>query len=85
MSDKEIFSGETLLARCIRACCWAGLGSIGAQTIRMVRMLTLTYILAPEDIGIVILVWYILGLLLELSDVGIKHAIIQNPRGLEDR
>jgi len=56
---------------------------VGAQGIRMVRMLVLTYILAPADIGVVILVWYVLGLLQELSDVGTKHAIIQNPRGLD--
>jgi len=75
--------GNKLAARCLRACCWVGLGSLGTQGIRMVRMLVLTYILAPEDIGVVILVWYVLGLLQELSDVGTKHAIIQNPRGLD--
>jgi O-antigen/teichoic acid export membrane protein len=85
MAFKDILVGDNLLARCLRACCWVGLSSIGSQAIRMVRMLVLTYILAPEDIGIVILVWYILGLLQELSDVGTKHAIIQNPRGLEDK
>ncbi|MCP4710983.1 MAG: oligosaccharide flippase family protein [Planctomycetes bacterium] len=76
--------GDNLAARCFRACCWAGLGSMGTQGIRMVRMLVLTYILMPDDIGVMILVWYVLGLLQELSDVGTKHAIIQNPRGLEN-
>ncbi|MCP4709088.1 MAG: oligosaccharide flippase family protein, partial [Planctomycetes bacterium] len=33
--------------------------------------------------GVMILVWYVLGLLQELSDVGVKHAIIQNPKGLD--
>ena len=78
---KNKLCSDKLADRCLRSCLWIGLGSISAQAIRMVRMLALTYILAPEDIGLVILVWCALTLLQELSDVGTKHALIQNPRG----
>jgi len=81
---KDIFrEGDNLIKRCLHACSWVAAGSISTQIIRMVRWLVLTYILAPEDLGIVILVWAVLGLLQELSDTGIKHALIQNRKGLE--
>jgi len=85
MEILERLASDSFWARCVKACSWVTAGSISTQIIRGGRWIIITYLLAPEEIGLIILVWSVLGLLQELSDTGIKHAIIQNPRGLEDK
>jgi O-antigen/teichoic acid export membrane protein len=56
------------------------MGSMTSQLIRMSRLWILTFLLAPEQFGILTIVWCVFGLMQELSDTGIRHALIQNPR-----
>ncbi len=81
MSKVNATNGNNLMAVCLRGCSWVGLGSLSAQILRMLRLWFLTYLLAPGDLGILTLVWCVFALLQELSDTGIKHALIQNPNG----
>lgn len=83
MSKVNAANGNNLMAACLRACSWVGLGSLSTQILRMLRLWFLTCLLAPADLGILTLVWCVFALLQELSDTGIKHALIQNPNGLE--
>jgi lipopolysaccharide exporter len=85
MEIKDRLKSDSLGARCIKACSWVTLGSVTNQfIIRGGRLLILTYLLVPEEMHLVVLVWSVLGLLQEFTDTGIKHAIIQNSRGLEE-
>ncbi|MBN2212460.1 MAG: oligosaccharide flippase family protein [Sedimentisphaerales bacterium] len=83
MSLIKRLTGDGLFGRCVRACGWLGVGTAGTQVIRMVRLGILTYLLAPDDFGILGLAWCVVALMEEFSDTGVKHALIQNPRGSE--
>jgi len=74
---------NSLWSRCVRACSWAVLGGASVQAIGMLRFFILAYLLVPEDFGILVLVRCVIGLVQEFSDTGIRHALIQNPRGLQ--
>lgn len=80
---KRLFQGQGLLSRFLRACSWVTAEGLMMQVVRTVRLLVLTWLLAPEIFGLMAVVWCLLGLLREFSDTGIRHALIQNPRGLQ--
>ncbi len=62
---------------------WVAAGTLSTQALRMARMLALTWFLAPEQMGLWVLLTGVYGLLQEFSDTGVKHALVQNPRGRE--
>ncbi|MCH9021703.1 MAG: oligosaccharide flippase family protein, partial [Planctomycetes bacterium] len=72
-----------LRERCKSASLWVVSGAVANQAMRMVRILIVTWILAPEQMALWFMFMVIFALLQELSDTGVRHALIQNPRGLE--
>lgn len=83
MSIGTLGLSGSLTSRCLQAGGWVGFGELGTRLIRMARLMVLTYLLSPEQMGEVSLAVGLMAMLQEFSDVGIKHALIQNPRGLE--
>ncbi len=76
---KKVLQGQGLISRFLRACSWVTAGGLMIQVIRTVRLLVLTWLLAPEIFGIMAVVWCLLGLLREFSDTGIRHALTTTP------
>jgi O-antigen/teichoic acid export membrane protein len=75
--------GEGLRARAIRGSGWTMVGFGGQQVLRLGSSLVLTRLLFPEAYGLMAIAnVYITGLQM-FSDVGLRHSIIQNPRGLD--
>jgi len=76
-------SKQNLKERCKSASLWVVSGAVANQAMRMLRILIVTWLLAPEQMALWFLFMVIFALLQELSDTGVRHALIQNPRGLE--
>ena len=73
----------SLVKRCRKACSWVVLGGVSTQALRLVRILVLTPFFPPDQMGIWFLMVAIYGFLQEISDTGIRQALIQNRRGTE--
>lgn len=67
----SVFRGGAILA----------LGGALEQATRMIRNVVLARLLAPESFGLMAIVIGVIGLLDSLTEVGVRQAIIQNPRG----
>jgi O-antigen/teichoic acid export membrane protein len=72
---------ESLKAKGIRSSLWTTLGFGSSQVIRFASNLILTRLLLPDDFGLSAIVGMVMGMLQQLSDIGLGPAIIQNPRG----
>ena len=79
------FLGEGLRARATRGGAWLGSGSFAEQTSRFARNMLLTRLLAPSAFGAMAIVLSSQALISSFTDVGVWPAVIQNPRGGEDR
>lgn len=76
-------SGDGLRARVIRGSGWTIMGFGLKQIIRMASSIILTRLLFPEAYGLMAMAnVYLIGLMM-FSDMGLRHAIIQNKRGEE--
>ena len=75
------FRGEGLAARVLRSASWLMIGYGGSQALRLASNLVLTRILYPEAFGIMALVNVVVVGLAMFSDIGLRAAITQNPRG----
>jgi lipopolysaccharide exporter len=75
--------GDALRAKAMRGGMWLGSGSIAEQTIRFVRNMILTRILAPGAFGAMALVTSSSAIVGALTEIGVRQAVIQNPRGGE--
>ncbi len=75
--------GDALRAKAMRGGAWLGSGSVAEQAVRFARNMLLTRILAPGAFGTMAIVLSSAGLVDTLTDVGLKAAIIQSPRGNE--
>jgi O-antigen/teichoic acid export membrane protein len=62
---------------------WTLIGFGGEQSIRFVRSLLLTRLLAPELYGLIGLAGIVIGLVGKLSDIGLNISIIRDKRGLD--
>jgi O-antigen/teichoic acid export membrane protein len=83
MISRQTPAASSLRDRILNAGSWGAVGYIGSQCLRVVSSLVLTRLLTPDLFGlmaIATLVQTILGL---LSDVGLRQAVIQNPRGTD--
>jgi O-antigen/teichoic acid export membrane protein len=76
--------GDRLRAKAMRGGAWLGAGSVAEQAARFARNILLARLLAPGAFGTMAIVLSCASLLGSLTDVGLKGAIIQNPRGAED-
>lgn len=81
---RAILDGESLKARVFRGGAWLGAGSMSEQVIRFGRNMLLTRLLAPEAFGTMAIVLSACSVVQTIMDVGVKEALIQNPRGSEE-
>jgi O-antigen/teichoic acid export membrane protein len=76
-------SGESLKSIAIRGSVWLGIASGGEQVFRLIRNMILARLLAPEAFGLMAIAVSINAAFESFSQIGIREAIIQNPRGHE--
>lgn len=76
-------SGYRLRDKVFRGGALLGSGSLAEQTARFTRNMVLTRLLAPGAFGTMAIVLSSSSLVESLTDVGVRQAIIQNPRGRE--
>ncbi len=75
--------GDALRAKAMRGGVWLGSGSLAEQTTRFVRNMILTRLLAPSAFGAMALVSSSSAIVGALTEIGVRQAVIQNPRGGE--
>ncbi len=61
-----------------------GIGSVFEQVFRMGRNMLLTRLLAPEAFGVMAIVYSTSSIVDMLAEIGVKEALIQNPKGHDD-
>jgi lipopolysaccharide exporter len=79
----HLLASGTLRAQAMRGVVWLGGGSIAEQASRFARNMILTRLLAPSAFGAMAIVMSSSAIVGALTEVGVKQAIIQNPRGKE--
>lgn len=73
-----------LIVKGLRGGAWLMMGSVAEHGLRFVRNMILTRLLAPESFGVMAQMMTISGLFQVLTSVGVREAVIQNPRSTED-
>lgn len=81
--EQALLSGG-LRAKVMRGGAFLGGGSVAEQASRFARNMILTRLLAPSAFGTMAIVMSSSSLLAALTEIGQRHAVIQNPRGGED-
>jgi lipopolysaccharide exporter len=81
---ESLFLGESLKAKVFRGGAWLGAGSVSEQLIRFGRNIVLTRLLAPEAFGEMAIVLSACSVIHTIMDIGVREALIQNPRGSEE-
>jgi lipopolysaccharide exporter len=79
----KVFVGGSMKAKVFRGGIWMGAGSFSEQLTRFGRNMILTRLLAPEAFGTMAVVLSAGSVIQMITDIGVKEAIIQNPRGSE--
>jgi O-antigen/teichoic acid export membrane protein len=79
----QLLARGTLRAKAIRGGAWLGAGSVVEQASRFARNMLLTRLLAPSAFGAMAIVMSSSSIIGALTEVGLKQAIIHNPRGAE--
>jgi O-antigen/teichoic acid export membrane protein len=75
--------GGSLRAKTLRGGAYLGSGIVGEQVGRFARNIVLTRLLAPSAFGVMAIVMSSSAIVSALTDVGVRSAVIQNPRGGE--
>lgn len=83
-SLQHVRESRSLKAKVFRGGIWMGAGSFSEQLTRFGRNMILTRLLAPEAFGTMAVVLSAGSVIQMITDIGVKEAIIQNPRGSED-
>src|SRR5271155_5636091 len=83
-SYRQVREGGSLKAKVFRGGIWMGAGSFSEQLTRFGRNMILTRLLAPEAFGTMAVVLSAGSVIQMITDIGVKEAIIQNPRGSEE-
>jgi O-antigen/teichoic acid export membrane protein len=78
-----LVAGKSLRARAFRGGAWMGSGSFAEQGARFVRNLILVRLLAPAAFGTMAIVMSVASVLQAFTEIGVREALIQNPRGGE--
>lgn len=78
---KDVKNAESLKARIAKGTFWSSLGNGTEQILRLTRNMILTRILAPEVFGMMAIVLAVNAAFESFTQIGIKEAIVQNPRG----
>ena len=79
----DLLLSEGLRAKAMRGGTWLGAGSIAEQASRFARNMVLTRLLAPSAFGAMAIVMSSSAIVGALTEVGVKQAVVQNPRGAE--
>jgi O-antigen/teichoic acid export membrane protein len=74
---------DGLRAKAMRGATWLGGGSVAEQAFRFARNMLLTRLLAPSAFGAMAIVMSSSAIVGALTEVGVKQAVVQNPRGAE--
>ena len=80
---KQLLLGGTLRAKAMRGAMVLGGGSLAEQAVRFARNMLLTRLLAPSAFGAMAIVMSSSAIVGALTEVGLRSAVIQNPRGGE--
>ena len=83
MSESADQEQGSLRNRAVRASTWSISGFVAAQGLRTVSSLALTRLLTPEVFGLMAIVTIVQMTFGLLSDLGLRQAVVQNPRGTE--
>ena len=81
IAGNESMNRQRLKERAVRGGAWLGAGTGIEQGLRFLRNIILTRLLAPEAFGLMAIVLALNTAFESFTDVGIKQAIVQNPRG----
>ena len=73
--------GTNIKAKCARAVVKLSVGTVAGRSMRFVRSMILTRILAPEQLGMMAIVLSLSVAFEALTEVGVKQSIIQNKQG----
>lgn len=79
-----LFSGAGLRSQVFRGSVWLGGGLFVEQTVRFGRNMLLARLLAPSAFGTMAIVASATSIIHTMMDIGVRDAVIQNPRGGED-
>lgn len=79
----QLLLGSTLRAKAARGAVFLGGGSVAEQATRFARNMLLTRLLAPSAFGAMAIVMSSAAIVGTLTEVGLRAAVIQNPRGGE--
>jgi lipopolysaccharide exporter len=79
----DLMRSDGLRAKAARGGVWLSGGSVGEQAIRFARNMLLTRLLAPNVFGVMAIVMSASAIVGSLTEVGLRAAVIQNPRGGE--
>ncbi len=79
----DLLQGDALRAKAMRGGAWLGAGSVTEQAVRFARNMILTRLLAPSAFGAMAIVMSSSAIVGALTEVGVKQAVIQNPKGGE--
>jgi O-antigen/teichoic acid export membrane protein len=80
---QQLLAGGTLRAKALRGGVLLGGGSVAEQASRFARNMILTRLLAPSAFGAMAIVMSSSAIVGTLTEVGLRAAVIQNPRGGE--
>jgi O-antigen/teichoic acid export membrane protein len=80
---ESILGGDRLRARVFRGGAWLGVGTASEQSLRFVRNMILARLLAPSAFGTMAIVMSAASLLQAFTEIGVREALIQNPKGRE--
>jgi len=75
--------GDGLKARCARSGVVLGIGAFFAKGLAFASKIILTRLLAPEAMGLMVLIISLTALFEVLTEVGIKQSVIQNKKGAQ--
>ncbi|MFY9726482.1 MAG: oligosaccharide flippase family protein [Bryobacteraceae bacterium] len=75
---------DGLRAKAMRGGAWLGAGSVSEQASRFARNMILTRLLAPSAFGAMAIVMSSSAIVGALTEIAVKSAVIQNPRGGAD-
>lgn len=73
--------GTDIKAKSARAVVKLSVGTVAGRSMRFIRSMILARILAPDQIGLMALVWSFSMAFEALTEVGVKQSIIQNKQG----
>ena len=79
----DLLLSDGLRGKAMRGGTWLGAGSVAEQAFRFARNILLTRLLAPSAFGAMAIVMSSSAIVGALTEVGVRQAVIQNPRGAE--